>query len=122
MLTTKEIRQLIAEGREDEVPKEDLETFKENEERREVYSQRGIKNLYKAVCLQAVNDNKQARKYLGRKVTKPKERAQATRDKAETEHFFASEFFKNVSGCRSEKKTIRAIEASMAKEAQNGFI
>ena len=96
---------------------EDMKIFKENEEAREFYSKEGIKNLYAAICCQAVHDYKHARKCIAnpRLTRKEKEPIQLDIDKLES--FFGSDFFKHNTGIYEKEKTIALIEENMKRDA-----
>ena len=118
MLNTKEIRKLISEGKENEVPEEDLQCFYENDEARNNFEIRGIKNLYVAICAEAVANYKKLRKYVIGK--KGKLADDAWREIRSIENFFGSKLFCNVTGFNPEK-TKRAIEDTIKREAQKNL-
>lgn len=122
-MTPKEIRTMISYGRANEIPAEELEIFKENEVIRPEYSNKGIKNLYNAICFEAVDDYRKARKkiaFMGNGYSRRVKEAEAV--KAECERFFDTDFFKDVSGCNNKAQVIQAIEKQMRKEAEMAIV
>ena len=114
-LTTRQIRFLIENGRDKEIPEDDLKLYCENLEKRDGIIPEGIKNLYIAICHKAVDDHKRARRYIASGKKLHLKEAEGTRD--ETERFFGSEFFQMVSHS-SKEKTMKAIDQSMRRDAQ----
>lgn len=96
---------------------EDWGAFLENLEARPFYSINGIKNLYKAICFQAVHDYKWALRTSGNPKADRKTQEEAETMKNELNKFFNEDFFKNVSGCHNKDKTIRNIISMMRREA-----
>ena len=96
---------------------EDIQIMIENEQARTMFSVNGIRNLYKAICHQAVHDYKWSTKYLAKGKGKKKDLEEAEQIMHESKSFFNSDFFKNVSGCHDPNKTVEAIEQLIKKEA-----
>ena len=96
---------------------EELSIMEENLQAREMFTQQGIKNLYMVICNAAVHDYKHARRRLP--VCRDREEKEKLKSEInEIEQFFGDDFFQNVTGMRSKKKTIDAITNVMRKEAR----
>ena len=116
--TTGEIREIVrSEDWEKmiQIPIEDLRTFFENEEQRELISMDGIKNLYAAICEQAVNDYKSAHKITLFKYNSLPNLKKSTIER-QLENFFGEDFFLNVTGLSSKEQAVRTIEKTMIEE------
>ena len=115
------IKYLIHHGMINKVPKDELLLMLENEEARKHYTEEGIDNVYKMVCLQAVDDYKSVRKGLTYNMPRTvRENMEKHRDTLED--FFKSEFFLGNSGCGSADDVIKAIEQQMRRYAQRALV
>ena len=116
--TTEEIREMINAGKANRLPDDVIKDYQENMEARQNYSPKGVRELYKAVCYEAVINYKTALKYIeDHKESKDEEVCKkvdrAKREKNQIVKFFESDFFKNNSQCRNTKRVIENIEANM---------
>lgn len=116
--TTGEIREMINTGKANRLSDDMLKDYQENMEARQNYGSKGVKELYKAVCYEAVINYKTALKYIeDHKESKDEEVCKkvdrAKREKSQLTKFFESDFFKNNSQCRNTKRVIENIEANM---------
>ena len=121
-LPTNAIKYLIYNGMIDKVPKEDLEIMEENFKARADFSATGITDLYKMICLQAVEDYKSVRvamtyRHMSKSVMENIEKRRKT-----IEEFFASEFFLHNSGVPSKDYVVKAIERQMKQKAQLSLV
>lgn len=121
-LPTNAIKYLIYNGMIDKVPQEDLEIMEENLKARTDFSAQGISDLYKMICLQAVEDYKSVRvemtyRHVSRSVMENIEKRRKT-----IEQFFASEFFLHNTGVPSKDYVVRQIERQMKQKAQLSLV
>lgn len=115
------IKYLIHHGMIRKVPNDELMLMLENEEARKYYTEEGIDNVYKMVCLQAVDDYKSVRKGLTYSLSRDiRENMEKHRDTLED--FFKSEFFLSNSGCGSADEVVKAIEQQMRRDAQRALV
>ena len=117
-LTTGEIRKILNSGdpvKIDEIPKEDLEIFLENEDQRSLFSARGVKELYMGICEKAVADYKDEHRFTLFPFSKYATIRKSKREK-DLEDFIGSEFFLSVTGLRSKDHAIHVIEQTMIAE------
>lgn len=114
--TTGEIRKII-ESRDQKlfslIPKEEIDIFLENEERRQFFYPAGIKNLYAGICEKAVSDYKTAHKLT---LFKGLKTGSIERN---IESFFGTELFLRVSGLYNKEHAIKTIEKTMLEERKN---
>ena len=95
---------------------EDLEIMAENLEAREMLCKQGAKNLYYAICNQAVHDYKQATKKIPN--CKTKKELNATLNMQESaKDFFGSKFFQNITKTSDKDAVIEAVHKQMKREA-----
>ena len=116
------IKHLIYLGMIDKVPKEDLEMMEENYNFRKHLSPDGISNLYKMICLQAVEDYKETRKEMGFRYMSKAVRENIEKRQKELEHFFGTEFFLHNSGCPSAEYVIKNIERQLKARANMSLV
>lgn len=109
-LSMKDIRKMIEAGKESEVPEEDLRLYYENMDKRNHFelNEKGVKNLYCAICMQSISDYKNAFKRLRKAKMKSVVDEELQDDIDELEKFFQSDFFKNVVGNKSKYEIIVA--------------
>lgn len=101
---------------------EDIALIAENYEARKYFSPEGVRNLYFAICHQAVHDYKQTTRYLGNKrngTLKEREEAEILREDAK--RFFGDPFFKNITKTNDPEKTEQAVIRQMRREAAKKF-